>query len=123
MAQFYTNASSAVVNAIIDHGFCTWEDVGEFIRFENLIAPDGRLPINAAGGDLADGFIHGAGNNAEGSVRSGAPRPTRSRARSSPSWCAGRTTSWSARPCWAPRRHSKVKHARQCSAPAADSQR
>jgi acetyl-CoA acetyltransferase len=65
VAQIYTNASSAAVNAIIDHGFCTWDNVGEFMRFENLIAPDGRLPINTAGGDLADGFIHGAGNNAE----------------------------------------------------------
>ena len=65
VAQFYANASSAAVNAMIDHGFCSWEDVGEFVRFENLIAPNGRLPINTAGGDLADGFIHGAGNNAE----------------------------------------------------------
>jgi acetyl-CoA acetyltransferase len=65
VAQFYSNASSAAVNSIIDHGFCTWENVGEFVRFENLIAPNGGLPINTAGGDLADGFIHGAGNNSE----------------------------------------------------------
>jgi acetyl-CoA acetyltransferase len=65
VAQFYANASSAAVNSIVDHGFCTWEDLGEFMQFENLIAPDGRLPINTAGGDLGDGFIHGAGNNAE----------------------------------------------------------
>ena len=65
VAQIYTNASSAATNAIIDHGFCTWDDVEDFMRLENLIAPDGRLPINTAGGDLADGFIHGVGNNAE----------------------------------------------------------
>ena len=65
VAQFYTNASSAAVNAIIDHGFCGWDDVADFFRVENLIAPDGRLPINTAGGDLAEGFLHGAGNNAE----------------------------------------------------------
>lgn len=65
VAQIYTNASSAAANAIIDHGFCSWDEVGEFMRFENLIAPDGRLPINTAGGDLGDGFIHGAANNAE----------------------------------------------------------
>jgi acetyl-CoA acetyltransferase len=65
VAQIYTNASSAAVNAVIDHGFCSWDDVGEFMRFENLIAPSGGLPLNTAGGDLADGFIHGAGNNAE----------------------------------------------------------
>jgi len=63
--QVYANASSAAVNAIIDHGFCTWDTVGEFMKFDNIIAPHGLLPINTAGGDIADGFIHGAGNNAE----------------------------------------------------------
>lgn len=65
VAQIYTNASSAAVNAIIDHGFCSWDDVGEFMQFDNIVAPGGALPFNTAGGDLADGFIHGAGNNAE----------------------------------------------------------
>jgi acetyl-CoA acetyltransferase len=65
VAQMYTNASCVAVTAMIDHGFCTWDNVGDFMTFENLIAPNGKLPINTAGGDLADGFIHGAGNNAE----------------------------------------------------------
>lgn len=65
VAQFYTNASTAGINAMIDHGFCDWSNVGEFLRLDNIIAPNGGLPINTAGGDLADGFIHGAGNNAE----------------------------------------------------------
>ena len=65
VAQVYTNASSAAVSAIIDHGLCTWENVAEFIRFENIIAPNGKLPLNTAGGDLADGFLHGGGNNSE----------------------------------------------------------
>jgi acetyl-CoA acetyltransferase len=65
VAQIYSNASSAAVNAVIDHGFCSWDDVGEFMRFDNIVAPGGRLPLNTAGGDLADGFIHGAANNAE----------------------------------------------------------
>ena len=62
VAQLYTNASSAAIIALIDHGFCTWENVNEFMRFENLIAPDGGFPINTAGGDLADGFLQGMGN-------------------------------------------------------------
>jgi acetyl-CoA acetyltransferase len=66
VAQFYSNSSALAVNAIVDHGFCSWADVNDFLTFENLIAPDGRLPINTAGGDLADGFIHGAANNVEG---------------------------------------------------------
>jgi acetyl-CoA acetyltransferase len=65
VAQIYANASSAAVNAMIDHGFCDWENVGEFMRLENIIAPNGGLPLNTAGGDMADGFIHGAGNNVE----------------------------------------------------------
>jgi hypothetical protein len=65
-AQLYTNVSSAAVLALIDHGFCTWDNVAEFATVENLTAPDGGLPINTAGGDLADGFLHGAGNAPEG---------------------------------------------------------
>jgi acetyl-CoA acetyltransferase len=65
VAQFYANASSMAVNGIVDHGFCSWETVTQFVTFENLIAPYGLLPVNTAGGDLADGFIHGAANNFE----------------------------------------------------------
>jgi acetyl-CoA acetyltransferase len=61
VAQIYENFTGLGVAAIIDHGFCTRENVGEFLRFENLIAPDGKLPINTSGGSLAEGFIHGMG--------------------------------------------------------------
>ena len=46
---------------MIDHGFCTYENVTDVIRFENLKADGGKLPINTAGGNLAQGFIHGMG--------------------------------------------------------------
>ena len=59
VAQIYENSTGLGVAAIIDHGFCTVEEAGEFIRFENLIAPDGKLPVNTSGGNLAEGFIHG----------------------------------------------------------------
>jgi acetyl-CoA acetyltransferase len=59
VAQIYENATGLGVGAIIDHGFCTAEEAGAFITFENLIAPDGQLPINTSGGNLAEGFIHG----------------------------------------------------------------
>ena len=63
--QVYSNSSTAAVNGIIDHGFCTWDNVRDVVRYDNLIAPSGGLPLNTAGGDLADGFLHGAGNNIE----------------------------------------------------------
>jgi acetyl-CoA acetyltransferase len=61
VAQVYENFSAQGVAALIDHGFCDYESVGEFVRFENLIAPGGKLPINTSGGNFAQGFIHGIG--------------------------------------------------------------
>jgi hypothetical protein len=61
VAQIYSNFTGPAVMALIDHGFCTRETAGAVLTFENLIAPDGALPINTSGGDLADGFLHGMG--------------------------------------------------------------
>ncbi|MCA8894248.1 MAG: hypothetical protein KDA48_03235, partial [Amphiplicatus sp.] len=65
VAQVYMNNNSMGIGALIDHGFCTFENAGEFLTLENLIAPNGGLPINTSGGDLAEGFIHGMGLLAE----------------------------------------------------------
>ena len=59
VAQIYENATGMGVAAVLDHGFCTAEDAGAFLTFENLIAPDGSLPVNTSGGNLAEGFVHG----------------------------------------------------------------
>lgn len=61
VAQIYENFSVQGVASLIDHGFCTYETVGDFCTLENLTAPSGRLPVNTAGGNLAQGFIHGIG--------------------------------------------------------------
>ena len=61
VAQIYENFSGQAVASIIGHGFCGYEEAGEFITFENIIAPSGKLPINTHGGNLAQGFIHGMG--------------------------------------------------------------
>ena len=60
VAEVYTNFTGPAVAALIDHGFCTLETAGNFCTTENLTAPHGRLPINTSGGDLAEGFLHGA---------------------------------------------------------------
>ena len=61
VVQLYENFSAQGVASLIDHGFCTYENVAEVVRFENLIAPSGKLPINTAGGNFAQGFVHGIG--------------------------------------------------------------
>jgi acetyl-CoA acetyltransferase len=61
VVQLYENFDAQGIMSLIDHGFCTYESAPEVIRFENLIADGGKLPINTAGGNLAQGFIHGSG--------------------------------------------------------------
>jgi len=61
VVQLYENFSAQGVASLIDHGFCDYGNVAEVIRFENLIAQGGKLPVNTAGGNLAQGFIHGVG--------------------------------------------------------------
>ncbi len=61
VAQIYENFSAQGVASLIDHGFCSYDSVSDFVRFENLIAPSGKLPVNTHGGNFAQGFIHGVG--------------------------------------------------------------
>jgi acetyl-CoA acetyltransferase len=61
VVQLYENFSAQGVASLIDHGFCTYENAHEVLRFENLIADGGKLPVNTGGGNLAQGFIHGVG--------------------------------------------------------------
>jgi acetyl-CoA acetyltransferase len=61
VAQVYENFTGGVVMALIEHGFCSYEDAGEILTLENLIAPDGRLPLNTSGGNLAECYMHGLG--------------------------------------------------------------
>jgi hypothetical protein len=61
VTQVYENMSGMGVAAVIDHGFCSVEEAGEFFTVENLTAPDGKFPINTSGGNLAEGFLHGMG--------------------------------------------------------------
>jgi acetyl-CoA acetyltransferase len=59
VVQLYENFSAQGVASLIDHGFCTYENVAEIVKYENLIAPSGGLPVNTSGGNLAHGFVHG----------------------------------------------------------------
>ncbi len=59
VTQLYENFTPQAVATLVDHGMTSWESVGEDLVFENLIAPNGRMPLNTDGGNLACGFIHG----------------------------------------------------------------
>jgi len=65
VVQLYENFSAQGVASLIDHGFCTYDNVAEVVRFENLIAPSGGLPVNTSGGNFAHGFVHGIGTAIE----------------------------------------------------------
>lgn len=78
VAQVYENFTGPAVASMIDHGLCPpGPAAGEFLTVENLTVQRGRLPINTAGGNIAEGFVHGIGLVAEAvrQIRGGSPNP------------------------------------------------
>jgi hypothetical protein len=62
VVQVYENFSGPAVASLIDHGLCPpGPAAGDFMTVPNLTAPDGGLPLNTSGGNLADSFINGLG--------------------------------------------------------------
>jgi acetyl-CoA acetyltransferase len=59
VVQCYENFTGGVVMALVEHGFCDADEVDEVLTFDDLLAPAGRLPLNTAGGNLAEAYIHG----------------------------------------------------------------
>ncbi len=59
--QSYENFTGGVLMAMVEHGFCAAEEVNDFFVLDNLLAPDGRLPLNTSGGNLAECYMHGLG--------------------------------------------------------------
>jgi len=59
VVQSYDNFTGGVVMALAEHGFFKPADANDFLTFENLIAPVGRLPLNTSGGNLAECYVHG----------------------------------------------------------------
>jgi acetyl-CoA acetyltransferase len=59
VAQFYENFTGTTLIAIADIGFCPPEGLNDFVANSNLRWPDGTLPMNTSGGNLAEAYIHG----------------------------------------------------------------
>ncbi len=66
VAQSYENFTGGVVMSLIEHGFCSYEQANEFLTYDNLVAPTGKLPLNTSGGNLAECYMHGLGLVIEG---------------------------------------------------------
>ena len=65
VAQVYENFTGGVLMSIVEHGFCDPNECNDFFVKEHLIAPEGKLPINTSGGNLAECYMHGLGLNIE----------------------------------------------------------
>jgi acetyl-CoA acetyltransferase len=59
VVQSYENFSGAVIMALAEHGFFRPEEANQFLTFDNLIAPGGRLPLNTSGGNLGECYVQG----------------------------------------------------------------
>lgn len=65
VAQLYENFTGPVLMGIAEMGFCDPGELNDFVAAGNIRWPDGRLPINTSGGNLAEAYIHGFGNLVE----------------------------------------------------------
>jgi acetyl-CoA acetyltransferase len=63
--QSYENFTGGVLMGIVEHGFCEPEACNEYFVSDRLQAPDGDLPLNTSGGNLAECYMHGLGLNIE----------------------------------------------------------
>jgi acetyl-CoA acetyltransferase len=66
VVQLYENFSGMVLMALEDFGFCGRGEGGPFVEDGKLLGPDGALPLNTAGGNLAEAYVHGLNLVVEG---------------------------------------------------------
>jgi acetyl-CoA acetyltransferase len=59
VVQCYENFTGGVLMSLIEHGLVKPEEANEVLVKDNLIAPDGRMPLNTSGGNLAECYMHG----------------------------------------------------------------
>src|SRR5262249_53960735 len=59
VVQSYENFTGGGVVSLGEHGFFQAGEANHFLKPENLIAPQGKLPLNTSGGNLAECYMHG----------------------------------------------------------------
>jgi acetyl-CoA acetyltransferase len=59
VVQCYENFTGGVLMSLVEHGLVKPAEANEFLVPENLIAPNGKMPLNTSGGNLAECYMHG----------------------------------------------------------------
>jgi hypothetical protein len=59
IVQCYENFTGGVLMSLVEHGLVRAAEANEILVPENLYAPDGRMPLNTSGGNLAECYMHG----------------------------------------------------------------
>lgn len=66
VAQIFETFTAQGMMTLEDFGFCGQGESGPFVESGAVSWPNGEIPINTAGGGLAEGYIHGFNNLIEG---------------------------------------------------------
>ena len=66
VAQLYDAFTGNVIMPLEDFGFCEPGEGGPFVESGAIDWPGGSLPVNTAGGNLAEAYLHGFGHVLEG---------------------------------------------------------
>ena len=66
VAQIYENFTGGVLMSLVEHGLCCAEEAEAFCTGGNLEWPNGGLPLNTSGGNLAEAYMHGLELTLEG---------------------------------------------------------
>lgn len=59
VAQFYENFTGMTLIAMCEMGIAPPDKIEQWLKDGNARWPDGKLPINTSGGNLAEAYIHG----------------------------------------------------------------
>ncbi len=59
VAQVYENFTGGVLMSLVEHGLCEADEAEAFCTGGNLEWPDGNLPLNTSGGNMAEAYMHG----------------------------------------------------------------
>ena len=95
VAQVYENFTGPALISMAEMGLAPPDGIEEFVSNGNIQWPDGKLPINTAGGNLAEAYIHGfqlvneAARQIRGTSTAQVQDAELSLVISGPGWCPG----------------------------------